>query len=109
MSAPILFKKLATSTICGSFAAFSITQIPSAKEAAIIMFIVAPTDTLSKKILLPVNLEVSTSTIPLLTSASAPNALNPFRCKSIGLLPILHPPGSATFAFLYFPSKAPRK
>ncbi|ETJ25629.1 hypothetical protein Q604_UNBC17722G0001, partial [human gut metagenome] len=25
---------------------------------------------------------------------SAPNNLNPLRCKSIGLLPILHPPGN---------------
>ena len=46
--APILFKKFATSTTWGSFAAFSITVFPSAMDAAIIIFIVAPTDTLSR-------------------------------------------------------------
>lgn len=46
--APMLFKKFATSTICGSFAAFSITVLPCASDAAIIILIVAPTETTSK-------------------------------------------------------------
>ena len=46
--APMLFKKFATSTTCGSLAAFSIIVFPSAMDAAIIMLMVAPTETLSK-------------------------------------------------------------
>ena len=46
--APMLFKKFATSTTCGSFAAFSKIVLPSAKTAAIITLIVAPTDAISK-------------------------------------------------------------
>ena len=41
--APILFKKVAKSTISGSSAAFSMIVFPSAKVAAIITFSVAPT------------------------------------------------------------------
>lgn len=46
--APMLFRKLATSTTWGSFAAFSMVVFPSAMAAAIIILMVAPTDTLSK-------------------------------------------------------------
>ena len=42
------FKKFARSTICGSRAAFSMMVLPCARAAAIIMFIVAPTETLSR-------------------------------------------------------------
>ena len=48
ISAPIAFKKFATSTTWGSFATFSIIVVPSAKTLASITLIVAPTDTLSK-------------------------------------------------------------
>jgi hypothetical protein len=41
-------RKLARSTIWGSRAAFSITVFPSAMAAAIIMFMVAPTETTSR-------------------------------------------------------------
>ena len=47
ISAPSEFKKFATSTMCGSFAALSIVVVPSARTAASIMFIVAPTETVS--------------------------------------------------------------
>jgi len=47
ISAPRVFKKLATSTICGSFAALSIVVVPSAKTLASNTFIVAPTETTS--------------------------------------------------------------
>ena len=43
MLAPILFNRMAKSTISGSRAAFSITVVPSARVAAIIRFCVAPT------------------------------------------------------------------
>jgi len=46
--APIAFKKFATSTICGSFAAFSRIVSPSAMQEANIRLIVAPTVTTSK-------------------------------------------------------------
>ena len=48
MLAPMLFRKFATSTTCGSFATFSRMVSPSAIAAAIITLIVAPTDTTSK-------------------------------------------------------------
>ena len=43
MLAPILFKRMAKSTISGSRAAFSMTVVPLARVAAIIRFWVAPT------------------------------------------------------------------
>ena len=46
--APMLFKKFATSTTCGSFAGFSMIVSPSASVAAIMILIVAPTDTISR-------------------------------------------------------------
>ena len=46
--APIALRKFATSTICGSFAAFSRIVSPSAIHDAIIRLIVAPTVTTSK-------------------------------------------------------------
>ena len=46
--APILFRKFATSTTWGSFAGFSIIVSPSARVAAIIILIVAPTETTSR-------------------------------------------------------------
>ena len=48
MFAPIRFRKFARSTMCGSFAAFSMTVVPSASAAAIMMFMVAPTETTSR-------------------------------------------------------------
>ena len=54
MSAPIVFKKLATSTICGSFAALSIIVVPFAKTAASITFIV-DNETISMYIDVPFN------------------------------------------------------
>ena len=46
--APILPRKLATSTTCGSLAAFSMIVLPLAITAAIMMLMVAPTETLSR-------------------------------------------------------------
>ena len=98
ISAPMLFKKLATSTICGSFATFSITVFPGIKLAASIIFIVAPTETISKNICAPLSLSELALILPELISIFAPNALKPFKCWSIGLAPISQPPGSATSA-----------
>ena len=46
--APMLFRKLATSTTWGSLATFSRMVCPSARAAAIMMLMVAPTDTTSR-------------------------------------------------------------
>ena len=48
MLAPMELRKLARSTIWGSLAAFSMTVRPSAMTAAIMMFMVAPTETTSR-------------------------------------------------------------
>ena len=107
--APILLRKLATSTTCGSFATFSIIVSPSAMAAASITLIVAPTLTTSKKICVPFKHSVSAIIFPCSMQTSAPNARNPLRCWSIGLLPILQPPGKATSARWCLPSSAPNK
>ena len=52
----MLIKHFAKSTTSGSFAALLIVVIPSAKEAAIRTFSVAPTLTGSKEILAPFSL-----------------------------------------------------
>ncbi len=45
--APMAFRKFARSTICGSFAQFSMIVMPLQRTAASRMFIVAPTETMS--------------------------------------------------------------
>ena len=109
MSAPIVFKKFATSTTCGSFATFSNVVTPSANVAAIITLIVAPTETTSKKILVPTSLSALTFTAPCSITTSAPNASKPFICWSIGLTPIGHPPGNSTLACLNLANNDPIK
>ena len=107
--APIAFKKFATSTTCGSLAAFSNTVVPSAKVAAIIRFIVAPTLTTSKNIFVPINFSAIIFTAPCSIETLAPSASNPFICWSIGLTPIGQPPGSSTLASLKRAKSAPMK
>ena len=53
MRAPILLRQSATSTISGSQAAFSMTVVPSASDAAMIAVWVPPTVTLGKTISAP--------------------------------------------------------
>ena len=91
--APIEFKKFAKSHISGSSAAFSMIVVPCAKTDAIKIFSVAPTDGKSKYILFPLSFLALASTKPCPISISAPKSLKPFKCKSMGLLPILQPPG----------------
>jgi len=102
--APILFKKVATFTISGSLATFSITVFPLAFTAASIVFIVAPTLGISRYILAPFN--SSASTIYLFPSSitTAPRARYAFKVWSIGLSPIVHPPGKYISTCLYFPN-----
>ena len=71
------------------------------------MFSVAPTDGKSKYNLFPTNFSVAASTKPWSISIFAPKALNPFKCKSIGLVPIAHPPGIEIFVLLNLASNGP--
>ena len=48
MSAPMELRKLARSTMWGSLAAFSMTVLPAARTAESMMFMVAPTETMSR-------------------------------------------------------------
>ena len=109
MSAPMELRKFARSTICGSFAAFSIMLKPFAFTAASIAFIVAPTETTSRYIWLPLSESAVTSTIPWSIEHAAPRAENAFRCWSMGRSPRGQPPGIETLALLNFPSSAPKK
>ena len=65
--APMLFKNVATLTISGSLAAFSIVVIPLAFVATSIALMVAPTLGMSKYILFPIN---SSAVIVYLFSSS---------------------------------------
>ena len=109
MSAPIAFRKFATSTIWGSFAALSIVVVPLASTADNITFIVAPTDTISIYIELPINLSAFACIVPLPTDTVAPRVSKPFMCWSIGLAPNLHPPGTPTSAEPHLPRSEPNK
>ena len=96
---PILFKKLATYYM-GLLCAFSSVVCPSAKHADSITLIVAPTLDSSKYIDVPSSLSAEAQINPCSIFTSDPRASNPFICLSIGLLPMLQPPGSATCAFI---------
>ena len=92
------------SSISGSCAAFTIVVFPFAKQLAIITFCVPPTLGKSKNIVEPSNsFSARASTNPASWIIVAPKASKPFKCWSIGLLPIEQPPGIATLAL---PSRA---
>ena len=73
-------------------AAFVIIVVPSPKHAAKIMFSVAPTLGKSRLIWFPIILSLSHTISPNSSFIFIPSFSNPFRCKSIGLAPISHPP-----------------
>ena len=76
----------------GSFAAFVKTVTPSAKQEAKIIFSVAPTLGKSKCICVPTILSASQIISPYSSFILIPSFSKPFKCKSIGLEPISHPP-----------------
>lgn len=80
------------SSISGSFAAFVNIVVPSAKHADNIIFSVAPTLGKSKCICAPIIFSVLQIISPYSSLIFIPNFSNPFKCKSIGLEPISHPP-----------------
>ena len=100
--APILLSIWHKSWTSGSLAAFSIIVLPSAYVAAIIKFSVAPRLGQFKLICVPYSLFlfpfIFALTIPSSIIISAPNAFSPLMCSSIGLEPILQPPGNGTLA-----------
>lgn len=55
-------------------------MVPEAKTEASIIFIVAPTETVSKKIEEPINLSAEAVILPCATVIVAPRASNPFIC-----------------------------
>ena len=87
-----MFKNLAKSSISGSFAALVNTVVPSAKHEANIIFSVAPTLGKSKFICVPIIFSALHIISPYSSFIFIPNFSNPFKCKSIGLEPISHPP-----------------
>ena len=111
MSAPMEFRKLARSTMCGSLAAFSMVVVPWASAAAIMMFMVAPTDTTSRYTGAPTSRPFLAAVWikPPSTDTSAPMVVKPLMCWSIGRTPKLQPPGMATVAWPKRPSSAPSR
>ena len=78
-------------------------------KAASKAFSVAPTDTLGKVILFPFKPFFASAIInPFFILIFAPNFFNAKRCKSTGLEPIAHPPGSEILAFLYLANNGPK-
>ncbi len=95
--------------ISGSLAAFTISVIPSAKTAANNTFSVAPTLGDGNSILVPRSFE----TLQVRTFSSSfkttPIFLSEFIWISIGLFPMVHPPGYEITACLFLLSSAPKK
>ena len=69
----------------------------------------APTLGKSKCICVPTIFSVLQYISPYSSLISTPNFSKPFKCKSIGLDPISHPPGHENFALWYFPINAPAR
>jgi len=107
--APIAFRAFARSTTSGSIAAPWITVTPSASAAAMRMFSVPPTVVLSNTMVVPFNRPLMLAmTNPWDRLMSAPIFASALRCRSTGLTPMAHPPGSDTFASPYFARRGPR-
>ena len=104
-----MFKQFAKSVTSGSFAALKILVCPCAKTAVINALSVAPTETLGKLITPPLNPSLLRELIikPLSNLTFAPSASITITCKSIGLLPMAHPPGRGTFAVPFDANKGP--
>ena len=109
MSAPILFRKLARSTISGSRAAFSMIVRPFAVTAPIITFSVAPTLGKSRVTMVPLSPWGTLAwMLPCSLENSTPSALRPARCWSIERAPRLQPPGMDTTALPKRVMRGPR-
>ena len=106
---PSFFKNKIRSKISGSIAQFERTVFPSAPQAANIAFSVAPTEIEGNFILAPFNPFFASAIIyPSLIFIFAPSFFKANKWRSTGLVPIAHPPGKETFAFLYFVKSGPK-
>ena len=81
------------SSISGSRAGFTRTVSPSAPQAAMIKFSVAPTLGYSRAISAPPLGRPRQRMRPDASSTFTPMARSPFRCRSTGRLPMSQPPG----------------
>ena len=91
-SKPAPFKKAMRSSISGSRAGFTKIVSPSAPQAAMRRFSVAPTLGYSRAISVPFG-RPRQRMRPDASSTRTPMALSPFRCRSTGRLPMSQPPG----------------
>ena len=107
--APMLLSNSAILDISASLAALFIVVIPFAIDAANMMFIVAPTDAKSKYISAPFNSSAVIMYFEFFLITLAPRLSKPFKCKLMGRVPILHPPGKYISTCLNLASKAPIK
>ena len=106
---PNFFKKLIKSCTSGSHAQFLSSVLPFEKHEAINIFSVAPTDIFGNLIRQPFKpLLAETIIYPFFTLTLAPIFFRAFKCKSIGLDPMEHPPGKDTLAVPYFAKSGPK-
>ncbi len=98
--APIAIRQRPRSSISGSRAAFSITVSPSASEAAISVFSVAPTETMGNSMRAPFKPRgAGDDHIALFELDLGAERSSAFKCRSTGRAPMAQPPGSETFAW----------
>src|ERR1700730_5199461 len=105
-----LFQKICKTDNSRFLPAPSITVVPSASTAAIIMLSVPRTvgPNLPRRLMTaPCNFGAKTLMLPPSTRTAAPSASKPFKCKSIVRSPMTQPPGIDTFASLHRPSSGP--
>ena len=107
--APISTSKSHKSATSGSRAAFSIIVSPLACTAAVRMFSVAPTDGKSRVMCAPCKLSARASMLPFDKSNSAPIAVSPAMCISIGRVPKSSPPGISSRTWPLHANNGPSK
>ena len=106
---PNFLKNVIKSKISGSIAQFDSMVLPSAPQAAINAFSVAPTEIDGNLILLPIRPFLASAIIyPSLIFIFAPNFFKANKCISTGRVPIAQPPGNETLAFLYLVNNGPK-
>ena len=109
ISAPRFLRNFIKSFISGSIAQFFKIVLPLALKAASNAFSVAPTEIEGNFIVAPFRTFFAWAKMyPSLILIFAPSFFKANKCRSTGLVPIAHPPGKETFAFLYFVNKEPK-
>ena len=108
-TAPMAERKFARSTMWGSLAALWMQVVPLADTAVSMLFTVAPTLGISRKMSPPISSSALAMMTPPGVSTSAPRARMPFSVWSMGRRPKSQPPGSGTSARLNTPSSTGAK